>query len=109
MILFTEPAARGRASPRSRRTLRVGDGTAFLGTAHTLANFETANYLSALADTNSFEQWTDSGSLDMQQRANARCKQMLADYEPPDIAPDVDAALRDYVTRRKDDMPDEWY
>ena len=87
----------------------AGPGTAFLGTAHTLANFERANYLSDMADTNSFEQWTDEGCLDMQQRANAVWKQMLADYEPPEIDAGIDGALRDFVEQRHAEMPDEWY
>ena len=44
--------------------LEAGPGQAFIGTVHTLANFETANFRSELADTNSFEQWTEAGSLD---------------------------------------------
>ena len=48
-----------------------GPGQHFLGTAHTLANFETAFYRSSIADNNSFEQWELDGSLDAAQRANA--------------------------------------
>jgi trimethylamine---corrinoid protein Co-methyltransferase len=40
-----------------------GPGQHFLGTAHTLANFETAFYRSEIADNNSFEQWQEDGSL----------------------------------------------
>ena len=38
-----------------------GPGQHFLGTAHTLANFETAFYRSNIADNNSFEQWELEG------------------------------------------------
>src|SRR5215211_7371830 len=38
-----------------------GPGQHFLGTAHTLANFETAFYRSSMADNNSFEQWESEG------------------------------------------------
>ena len=48
-----------------------GPGQHYLGTAHTLANFETAFYRSETADNNSFEQWEEDGSLDAAQRANA--------------------------------------
>ena len=34
---------------------------------------------------------------------------MLADYEAPAIDPGVDGALREFVTRRKEAMADEWY
>ena len=39
-----------------------GPGQHFLGTAHTLANFESAFYRSETADNNSFEQWVEDGS-----------------------------------------------
>ena len=62
-------------------------GTHYLGSAHTLANFETAFYRSDVADNNSFEQWQEDGSLDAAQRANAIWKRMLAEYEAPPIDP----------------------
>ena len=82
-------------------------GDHFLGNPHTLANFETAFWRSELADENSYEQWSEEGALSAAQRANARWKQMLADYEPPPIDDAIDAELRDYVARRKAEMPDE--
>ena len=87
----------------------AGPGTAYLGTAHTLRHFETANHASVLADTESFEQWTDEGSLDIAQRANRQWKQMLSAYEAPDIDPAVDRALLDFVEGRKNEVPDKWY
>ncbi len=88
----------------------AGPGTAFLGTAHTMANFETANHESELCDTASFEQWTDGGALDMQHRANRRWKQMLEDYHPPPPLPlAVDRELDAFVDDRKASMPDAWY
>jgi trimethylamine---corrinoid protein Co-methyltransferase len=83
-----------------------GPGQHFLGTAHTLANFESAFYRSATADNNSFEQWQEDGSLDAAQRANAIWKRMLAAYEAPPIDPAVDEALLEYMVRRKAAFPD---
>ena len=59
----------------------VGPGKHFLGCTHTQANFETAFYRSPLADNNSFEQWEAEGASDMNKRANALWKRMLAEYE----------------------------
>ena len=83
-------------------------GNHFLGTAHTLANFETAFYRSSTADNSSFEQWTEDGALDAAQRANRVWKEQLAAYEPPPIDEAVDEELREYVERRKADLPDEF-
>jgi trimethylamine--corrinoid protein Co-methyltransferase len=83
-----------------------GPGQHFLGTAHTLANFESAFYRSETADNNSFEQWQEGGSLDAAQRANGIWKRMLATYEEPPIDPAVDEALLEYIVRRKAASPD---
>ena len=81
-------------------------GNHFLGTAHTLANFETAFHRSAVADNSSFEQWTEEGSLDAAHRANAIWKEQLASYEPPPIDDAIDEELREFVARRHAELPD---
>ena len=83
-------------------------GVHFLGAAHTLANFEHAFYRSDIADNSSFEQWSEEGSLDAAQRANAIWKTRLASYEPPAIDPAIDEELREFVTKRKSELPDEF-
>jgi trimethylamine---corrinoid protein Co-methyltransferase len=84
-----------------------GPGQHFLGTQHTLANFENAFYRSTTADNASYEQWVEDGALDAAQRANAIWKRQLAAYEPPPIDDAIDEELRAFVTRRKSEMPDE--
>jgi len=81
-------------------------GDHFLGTAHTLANFETAFYRSTTADNNSYEQWAEEGERDAARRANDIWKQQLASYTPPPIDDAVDEELTDYVARRKAELPD---
>ncbi len=81
-------------------------GQHFLGTAHTLANFETAFYRSATADNASYEQWQEDGSLDAAQRANRIWKEQLASYEAPPIDDAIDEELREFVARRKAELPD---
>jgi len=83
-----------------------GPGQHFLGSPHTLANFETAFYRSEVADNNSYEQWLEDGSLDAAQRANKIWKRMLAEYEAPPIDPAIDEALLDFIARRKASFPD---
>jgi trimethylamine---corrinoid protein Co-methyltransferase len=82
-------------------------GNHFLGTEHTLANFETAFYRSEIADNNSFEQWNEEGRKDAAQRANAIWKKRLAAYEPPALDESIDAELQDYIARRKAELPNE--
>jgi trimethylamine--corrinoid protein Co-methyltransferase len=82
-------------------------GEHFLGTAHTLANFETAFYRSPIADNSSYEQWVEDGRTSAADRANAAWKKVLAEYELPPLDDTIDAELLDYVGRRKSEMPDE--
>jgi trimethylamine--corrinoid protein Co-methyltransferase len=84
----------------------VGPGGHFLGAAHTQRNFETAFYRSALADNNSYEQWSSDGGLDAGMRANQKWKQMLASYEAPPLDPAIDEALIAFMARRKAEFPD---
>jgi trimethylamine--corrinoid protein Co-methyltransferase len=83
-------------------------GNHFLGTAHTLANFETAFYRSDTSDNSSFEQWSEEGGLDAAQRANALWKRRLAEYEAPALDPAIDEAMLDFIARRKSELPDEF-
>jgi len=81
-------------------------GQHYLGSAHTLANFESAFYRSDVADNNSYEQWQEDGSLDASQRANKIWKRMLAQYEAPPLDPGIDEALLEFIAMRKASMPD---
>ncbi len=86
--------------------LTNGPGQHFLGSPHTLANFENAFYRAETADNNSFEQWLDDGGLDAAQRANAIWKRMLREYEAPPIDPGIDEALLAFIAQRKSAFPD---
>ena len=89
---------------------QAGPGQHFLGTDHTLANFETANYASnVLSDTQSFEQWQEAGSPDTMDRAVGVWQKLLAEYEPPYIDDALDEALREFMIKTKAASPDSWY
>jgi len=81
-------------------------GQHFLGTAHTLANFETAFYRSDTADNNSYEQWVEDGSQDAAMRANRLWKERLASYEAPALDDAIDEELQEYIAKRKAELPD---
>ena len=81
----------------------------FLGCGHTLANYRTAFFESALSDSENVESWEERGGKDMRRRAFERWNQLLADYEAPALDPGIEEALVDYVERRKAELPDAWY
>jgi trimethylamine--corrinoid protein Co-methyltransferase len=84
----------------------VGPGSHFLGCSHTQANFETAFWRSTIADNNSFEQWRDDGGKDATQRASEIWKRMLRDYEAPPLDPGLDEGLKEFMAKRKENLPD---
>jgi trimethylamine--corrinoid protein Co-methyltransferase len=84
----------------------VGPGSHYLGCAHTQANFQSAFYRSPLADNNSFEQWEIEGEKRIEQRANALARSWLEHYEAPYLDPAIDEALKEFIAKRKDSMPD---
>jgi trimethylamine--corrinoid protein Co-methyltransferase len=87
----------------------VEPGGHFLGSAHTMRNYETAFYEAPLSDSNSCEQWEEDGSLDAEARANKQMKQMLNDYVAPPIDEGVHDELKTYVAKRKEELADAWY
>ena len=48
-------------------------------------------------------------STSSEERATAAWKRTLAEYEAPAIDSGVDAALIDFVARRKAETPDRWH
>ncbi len=86
--------------------LESGPGQHFLGSPHTLANFETAFWRSHISDNNSFEQWELEGGRDAAVRANQLWKRQLAEYETPPIDEAVHQELVEWIERRKASFPD---
>ena len=84
-------------------------GENFLGTEHTSENFENANFRSEMADNNSFEQWSEDGSKNAEERAYDKWNKMLIEYEQPPIDSAIDEELKDFIQQKKDSMNDEWY
>lgn len=85
----------------------IGPGGHFLGHAHTQAHFQQAFYMPKHFDNNSIEQWQAEGSQEITARALEYAKRLLHDYEEPKLDEGIDEALRDYVLRRKREIPPE--
>lgn len=85
---------------------QVGPGGHFLGTQHTLQNFETAFFMPELLDNNSYEQWLAEGAEDANSRGLRAAKEALDRYEEPKLDPATDEALREFITKRERVLPD---
>ena len=87
----------------------VDPGGHFLGCAHTMRNYTTAFYEPELSDSENVESWEEGGAKDMRARAYEKWNAMLAQYEAPPIDLAIDEALKDYIARRKREVPEAWY
>ena len=87
----------------------VAPGGHFLGSAHTMRNYQTAFYEPKLSDSENVESWEEGGSKDMRRRAFERWNDMLNRYEKPLIDPAKEEELKAYVAKRKEELPDAWY
>lgn len=81
----------------------------FLGSAHTMANYETAYYDAVMSDNESCEKWEDEGSRDTERRAFERWNAMLEAYVPPPLDEARDEELKAFIARRKEASDDAWY
>ena len=84
----------------------VPPGGHHLGTAHTLANFQTAFSMPEMMNSDNYEQWLADGALSAEDRATAKCRQLLEEYEEPALDDDVRAELDEFVARRDTELPD---
>ncbi len=79
----------------------VGPAGHFFGTAHTMERFKTAFYTPLVSYWDNYENWIESGTPSLVERAGAIAERLLAEYEQPPLDGDVEEELRDYVARRK--------
>jgi trimethylamine--corrinoid protein Co-methyltransferase len=96
-----QPLAVDEATMGLDSIAEVGPGGHFFGTAHTLERFEHAFYRPMLSDWRNFETWQEDGARTATQRANVIWKQLLAEFEPPPMAPAIAEAIDAFVERRK--------
>ena len=96
----------GQAMDALRET---GPGKHFLGSSHTQSNFETAFWRSDMADNTTYEQWSAEGAVESHERARKRAGEMLERYEAPEIDPAIDEALRAFIDKRMEELPNAEY
>jgi trimethylamine--corrinoid protein Co-methyltransferase len=76
---------------------RVGPGGHYLADPHTFRHFKTEFFMPQLANRTNYDTWKNSNDRDMAQRANRAWKEIVAEYCPPDLPPDIEADLISYV------------
>ncbi|MBP9951551.1 MAG: trimethylamine methyltransferase family protein [Cypionkella sp.] len=101
MDAYFEPIVVDDATLALDAIREVGPAGHFFGAQHTMARYETAFYTPMVSNWDNHGSWLERGGITAPQRANTIWKVMLADYEQPAIDPSIDAALRDFMERRR--------
>ncbi|MEX0303408.1 MAG: trimethylamine methyltransferase family protein [Leisingera sp.] len=78
----------------------VEPGSHFLGAQHTQDNYQTAFWMGDMSDNGTYEQWNAEGAQWQHERASARVKRLLNDYQQPAMDTGTREALDDFVARR---------
>ncbi|WP_417699923.1 trimethylamine methyltransferase family protein [Pseudophaeobacter sp.] len=79
----------------------VGHEGHFFGIQHTQDRYASAFYQPYLSDWRNYEAWEAAGAVWTPERANRLYKDILAEFEPPDMEVATREALQDFVARRK--------
>jgi trimethylamine--corrinoid protein Co-methyltransferase len=77
----------------------VGPGGHFLDKDHTFDHFRTEFYQPQLSNRDDFVTWQASGSPQSMQTANKKYKEILANYEAPELSADVNRDLQKYIEK----------
>jgi trimethylamine--corrinoid protein Co-methyltransferase len=78
-----------------------GPGGMFLASMHTLEHYKDWLFMSPLFRSQAYPTWQKQGGLRSDQQATLEWKAMLERYVDPGIDDATDAALREYIDRRK--------
>ncbi len=79
----------------------VGPSGHYFGCQHTQERYTTAFYQPFVSDWRNFEAWQIDGSLWTAERAHRIYKQILAEFEAPEMNGDHQEDLRRFVAKRK--------
>lgn len=101
MQAYSEPFEVSPATLALDAVAEVGPAGHFFGAQHTLSRYETAFYQPILSNWDNYDLWAERGRVMAREKANQLWKSLLAEYEQPPLRPDIDAALKDYMARRK--------
>jgi trimethylamine--corrinoid protein Co-methyltransferase len=72
----------------------IGPGGMYIDNEHTFKHMRTAAYLPAIANRQSWQDWSDGGRLDSHARAIQRVREILSRDNPAVFSPDVDTEIQ---------------
>lgn len=97
---FQKPLTVNRETLALDAVRDVGPGGHYFGTAHTQDRYRTAFYAPLVSDWRNFESWEQAGKPDAARHANRVYKELLEDYQKPDLEKAVEQELTEFVNKR---------
>ncbi|MTI55368.1 glycine betaine--corrinoid protein methyltransferase [Geosporobacter ferrireducens] len=82
---------------------QVGPGGHFLTQKHTKKNHKIEFRRTDLSDRQSYDGWSKEG-LDANKRANKRWQDVLANYVPPELDPQVNQLVEDFIEMKSKEL-----
>ena len=80
----------------------VGPFGHFFGCEHTQSRYKSAFYTPLISDWSNFESWEEKGGLWAHQRAQKAVKEILNEYEAPQLDPAIDEELQAFIAKRQE-------
>lgn len=77
----------------------VGHGGNYLTHEHTMDHFKEASWTPSLMDRQVRESWESDGGKTLQERANERAKEIIADHEPEELEDEAKAKIDKVIQR----------
>ncbi len=77
--------------------MEVGSGGEYLTHRHTFKNFKQELYAPVMEERNNYNHWHSKGGLSIEQRANAKYKEILKNYKKPDMDKAIRKDLDAYI------------
>jgi trimethylamine--corrinoid protein Co-methyltransferase len=77
---------------------KIGPGGSFIVEPHTIKRMKTAGLLTKLSDRDTRTQWEKKGAWDIQARAMARVREILAKPSSTLFSPEIEERIRSYFT-----------
>jgi trimethylamine--corrinoid protein Co-methyltransferase len=75
----------------------VGPGGHYLDQDHTFEHFRSEFYQPMISNRDNFDNWQAGGEQQIQEKANQKVKQILADFNTPDLPADADKDLKHFI------------
>lgn len=78
---------------------RVGPRGSYITEPHTIDHMREECFFPELSNRKAYDEWKDEGEQTISQKANAKTRQVLDNYQPESLDTDIDKELRNFLKK----------